>query len=147
MHHEYFLHSLAENHDPGYCTSTDGSIPPDLLQNTLLSVIITDAIGSPKSHWYLQPLIGDMIVLHITHKGQIPQASAEAATTQEVKQIKNRHVRFCLVDHLQDLLKDFTEPLSILWAPSARKDDAYPFRPPEGLIEKFNASLQRGAQR
>jgi len=31
-------------------------------------------------------------------------------------------------------------------APSARKDDASPFRSPGGLMEKFNASLQRGRQ-
>ena len=57
-----------------------------------------------------------MIELHIAHKGQITQASAKLSTAEEVRQVKNRHVRLCLVD-LQDLLKDFTDPWRILWAP------------------------------
>ena len=87
-----------------------------------------------------------MIELHITHEVQIPQASAKAVTAREVRQVKIRHVRLWLVAQLQDLLKGLTDPWSILWAPSARKDDAYPFRSPDGLMEKFNALLQRGAQ-
>jgi hypothetical protein len=51
-----------------FFNSTDTSIPSTQLPNTLLPIPITDAIGSPKSHCYLMPLLRDLIEAYVKRK-------------------------------------------------------------------------------
>ena len=62
--------------------SIDAFISPTQLPHATLSIAITDAIGSSKSHCYMMPLFRDLIEAYIKRKEKIPQASAEAASAR-----------------------------------------------------------------